>query len=670
MVSQHLRPLQILMLVALLNGTLYFLLIPPWWHYDEPGQFEYLWLVANRPGWPKVGEYDEAMRTEMARSMQHYGWYALRDTAPDFSGNKPIWIGATQTGGMPLYYFVASLPLRLLRGADITFQYYAARLVSLLFYLLTILIVWKAMGELVPEGHPLQWLVTGFIALLPAFTDVMVGLGDDVGAILVSCLFLWLSIRLVKRGLSASELIPWVASLILCYLTKNTAWYALLLAPFVLLLSLLRGRLMWLPWAATPILLLIGALAVLEGGGAASWYQDRTQIPSFRMESPSAPLGKYIFQLDLSGERRPPQTGQFLSRELVTRLRGKTVTLGAWIWSDRIVTARPPFIRFVTDQLSFVDTAYPPMWIRPTPSFFQSVLVVPSNANYGILIPPYIVLAGRRIPLFFDGMVLAEGDYPTGAPQFGNAAGSEGNWNGRPFQNLVENGSAEQGAPRVRPAVDERAAAGLSSVGTLSGMFSLMADWQGTSWYYRNSFQTMFRTFWTSVAADKFNLPGNVYTYILLVLAGAGILGTAHLLWRRRKTIRWDLVYVLLAAGILAWSITTVRGIPTMLTPRPSFPFARYTFPAILPTALLICAGWGEWLRLVGQKYRLSRKALYVFPIGMMGLLSLYVLFNAEKYFHHSLASREPFFWLAGILLVALALLWKRSQVVASLKQV
>ncbi len=253
------RPLQVVLLLAFINGLLYFLLVPAWWHYDEPGQFEYVWLAANRPAWPKAGEHDEAMRREMAHSMQRSGWYALRNYTPDFSSSKSIWIGAPQTGGQPAYYFVASLPLRLMRGADITLQYDVVRLTSLLLYVLTILVIWKALGELVPEGHALQWIVTGFIALLPAFADIMTSVNDDVGAVLVSCIFLWLSFQLIKRGFSIVRLLFWGITLALCYLTKNTTWFAFAVAPFVLLAALLRGRMSRLLWAIAALLVLAAA---------------------------------------------------------------------------------------------------------------------------------------------------------------------------------------------------------------------------------------------------------------------------------------------------------------------------------------------------------------------------------------------------------------------------
>ena len=101
-----------ILLLGLLQSLIYAVIVPPWWHYDEPGHFEYVWLAANLPAWPKVGQYDQTMRQEMAESMLKYKWYKARLNNPDLSGTTPIPIGVPEVGGEPAYYFLASLPLR------------------------------------------------------------------------------------------------------------------------------------------------------------------------------------------------------------------------------------------------------------------------------------------------------------------------------------------------------------------------------------------------------------------------------------------------------------------------------------------------------------------------------------------------------------------------------
>src|SRR5512143_3600439 len=127
-----------LLLLAVAMGVACFVTIPPWWHYDEPGHFEYAWLAAHSPTWPVAGQYDQAMRKQMAKSMARYDWYRIRNYEPNFKSSAPIPIGVTQTGDQPGYYFLASLPLRMMPNADMTVQYYAAHSVSLLLFLLVI----------------------------------------------------------------------------------------------------------------------------------------------------------------------------------------------------------------------------------------------------------------------------------------------------------------------------------------------------------------------------------------------------------------------------------------------------------------------------------------------------------------------------------------------------
>lgn len=58
-----------ILLVGLIHGLLYVFLMPPWQHYDEPTHFEYVWLIANRPGLPKPGDYDRDMRRQVGKSV-------------------------------------------------------------------------------------------------------------------------------------------------------------------------------------------------------------------------------------------------------------------------------------------------------------------------------------------------------------------------------------------------------------------------------------------------------------------------------------------------------------------------------------------------------------------------------------------------------------------------
>ncbi len=660
---QKLVPPKILLLiliVGLLHGLLYYVIIPPWWHYDEPGHFEYAWLAANQPGWPKAGEYDAAMRREMAKSMQRYGWYSFRNYYPKFNSNQPIWIGATQTGDEPAYYFLISLPLRLLHNTDITVQYEVARFVSLILFLLILLVIWKAMGEVVSDGHPLQGIVTGFAALLPAFVDEMVSVNNDVAAVLVSSLFLWASLRLIRQGFSIRRVVFLAFTLVLCYLTKTTAWYAFLVAPLVLIFSLLHGRYAWLVWTVTAAGLAAGALLTLEGGNPAAWYQSLPQTPPLRLQAEQAPLGKYVFQIDYSGGRAPDQTGQFLNLQLVKSLRGKTVTLGLWAWSNQALQANGPSIRFVTTSTRFINQAYGLTELGPQPVFLQQTFEVPADANYAILIPPYPhglpPSASPRI--FFDGVVLAEGQYNQVAPQFSDAQGTQGNWGGVAFQNLVRNGSAEEGNLRVRPWMT-KITSKLPFVGDIGFYVTTLEDWQGTGWYYQGVVLALLLNFWSFLAGGHLGLPGNYSDNFLILLTVLGILGSCLLLWRRRHQLPWDLIYILGLSLMLGWVAAGVRGIYSLLMADLLYPWSRYAYPVLLPTALLICAGWLEWIRLAGRWIHLSETAARLAPVAIMTGLTLFTVIDIIGYFQPTSTSLGFLILLVGLQYLALqGILW------------
>ena len=115
--------LGVLLLVSLINGLFDFFLMPPWQHYDEPGHFEYAWLAANLDDWPQKGDFNAEMRREMAASMFENKFYTDISSLPNLlATDPPVNIGHSQLGDVPLYYFLASLPLRVFRYSDITFQ--------------------------------------------------------------------------------------------------------------------------------------------------------------------------------------------------------------------------------------------------------------------------------------------------------------------------------------------------------------------------------------------------------------------------------------------------------------------------------------------------------------------------------------------------------------------
>ena len=335
-----------------------------------------------------------AMRRQMALSALNVRWYQLRGVKPDLSGSTPIPIGATQTGREPLYYFLASLPLRLMHNMDILIQYYAARSISLILYLLILVVVWYALGEILRSDHPLRWMVPTFLALLPGFIDAMTAVSNDVAAVLAASLFLWASLRLIKKGYSLGRLLFLALSLILCYLSKNTAEFTFLLTPFVLILGLLRGRWTWIVIGICVLGALVVPLTTLEWGAPLGWYQTPGQPSPLRIPSAGSPLGSYVFQINYPSPNASGQLSQFITPDIIKSISAQTITLGGWFWADPPTQIMSPYMTFSTNNngtLNFdmISSPQTPLVLSTKPTFYRFVIQAPPHTEYAVIFIPF-----------------------------------------------------------------------------------------------------------------------------------------------------------------------------------------------------------------------------------------------------------------------------------------
>jgi hypothetical protein len=501
--------------------------------------------------------------------------------------------GYSQLDEPPLYYLIASLPMRLFNPLDVTAQLYAGRLASLFLYLFTILAAWGTARELTSTGNILRWLLPVSLALLPGFTDSMTALNNDVVAVAVFSWFIWGSVRLLKRGFSWGDLVWVLLSAGLCIFTKNTALIALPLVFVVLLFMFLRGRWRWIAWALLAGGMLAGLLMSFSWSDAAFWFRSTSQLEPTRTANPQAVLGKYAIQVNAGAEVTPPWLGplfQPLPPQTGHELLGKPVTLGAWVWASQPIQARTPI-------LNQAEHAYSQkVMVGTQPAFYAVQAKLDGEHNHlWISLNPLDQPSDPGVMIYYDGVVLAEGLRPTDqAPNFNDSDGKQGDWGGRPFVNLLRNPSAGEAAPRIRSWIDDRAAQLLPDQNRPSLILASWLDLQGAGWYYKESMLSLMHTFWGKFGwghvplqgSKPYRLPG---VFILITIGG-----TLWGLWRRRRRLAWDQAAFLglVLAGV--WIPTLVRGVGYIGFWHVYLPVARYAGPAIIPTALVLSLGWME----------------------------------------------------------------------------
>ena len=621
------------LILAIVNGIVYMAVIPPWQHYDEPYHFEFAWLIANRPGLPKLGDYDLEMRKMVASSMIQHNFFKNMGFLPDLnSTDKPAYIGpVSQLGDPPLYYLVASMPLRLFKLSNpylnIDWQYRSVQIISLLFFLATVYFAWGLVRELAGAGSPLVWIVPVCLALEPSFNSTMTSINDDVGAIAAFTFFLWGSVFLIQRGFSWKGLAWTTTAAVICLFTKSNVYVAVPLLVLVVLLSVFPLPRRWLVWTFLGLAGFASLFVVFSWGDASDWYRTTFQSMSTRVQSDSAQLGNYVFQLSTQGNENNiygSSLHQIVAYTTRTDLSGQPVTLGAWIWANKPATIRSPMI------LTYAATnpVYQNIQITQKPAFFSFTTVLPAyTALLQVILYPFDKTSNSDVIIYYDGLVLLKGQWPADqTPQFTDPQGASGSWGGVQFTNLLLDGSAETAWPQIRSWVDRMGSRILPDKGHPSVILYAILHWKDLAFYYTTQIINLIRTFWAKFGWGKVSfLGGTPYRY-LSYLMGVGLIGAILGSWRYRKKISWNALIFLSIAGLALWLTAFLMGTIYIFS-RYYYPPARYAFPVIVPTLLLLVGGW---LSLAPTRFRNYIEV--VIPIGFF-LINIYALISIYLFY-------------------------------------
>jgi hypothetical protein len=227
----------------------------------------------------------------------------------------------------------------------------------------------------------------------------------------------------------------------------------------------------------------------------------------------------------------------------------------------------------------------------------------------------------KNITVYYDGIVLAEGVRPLDEPpSFADATGEQGKWGDQPFDNLIRNGSAERGGPWVRPWVDNLGVRLMPDHVRPSWIVDTLLDWPGSGWYYRTTFRHLGRTFWAKFGWANVSLIGHKPYRLLALGTYLGILGASVSLFLNRKKLNWSLVGFLGLVLVLLWGAALIRG-SIYLTDLLLIPAARYAYPGIIPTMLLLNSGWLALLVPIG--YKIKRIPYFHYLVYLLAFVGL-----------------------------------------------
>lgn len=595
LISRHLA-LSGILLLALINGLLYVFLVPPWQHYDEPSQFEYAWLIANRQRLPQPGDFDAQMRRETMRSMAAAGFYRDLGGAPDIDTlrDDELNLVLPQLDDPAGYYLIAAVPLFLMRQTRIVTQMYAARLVSFVFFLASIAVAYLATTVVTPPHSPLRWITPLTIALLPAYADVMTAVNNDAGANLAFTVFLLFAVVPLRRGLSWPRFAALALAAVACWVTKRTAAIAIVLVPLVVLLSLLNGtrrRRAWI-WISLAVIGAAGVVTLLDWGDAAYWYRGTQQLAPTRASVRQATTGltRDAFRLDADPvSNATPGVLQLLPQEDAQALAGRDVTLGAWMWATQPFTANLPMLSAGDGSQVLSKQAF----IGDAPSFHAFTATLPAApARMWVTLRPFDAPQPLAASVYYSGVILVEGNREiAAAPRFDDASAVRGQWD-VPFVNYIRNASAQQSWPFMRPWWTALRPFSQTREFAPFNLWSSILDPIGAGWYFELAIDNILKTFWAVFGWGQVQMPNPFYD-VLAVFSAVGLVGLIAGVVRRRRSIDWTITAFLMITVGAVLTLTLTRGIHSLLY-NVFIPGARYAYVAIWPIMLALVVGWRE----------------------------------------------------------------------------
>lgn len=572
----------LLLVVGVVHVLLYALLVPPWYHYDEPASLEYALLIRDLGRVPAYDEQIPALRAAIARSMQATDLFATQSAATPPAAERVV--GFNQRVHPPLYYALIALITLPARHYPIEIQLLIGRLGSTMLAALCLYLAVRVLRLLLPVPGPR--LFTLFVlVLLPPFADIMSALNSDVLANTVAVGLLWLAVAWLSRPRSGWLILSTPLLLALALAAKRSVALAglVLLVLVIFLRSSLRLRLISLG-----VLVLAGAAT---GVGFAllpcrptAWTPRPAEARLLQVH-PAARSGDALFAL----ERPAAGAGATLEQELAAGAyrdaSGQFLTLSGWMRADHPQTmALSPGLQ--------VDTTL----VQDTVLLGTEWTAISISAY----VPPDVAFLAVRLhgpfepgTVFYDDLSLVIDSAPAIDLRDGLFE-PELLGPGEPA-NVLRNAGAERCIPDIQmltPAPLDHLLARPTIRLALNRIFD--PAWQLAA--YPRQLLTLFAGFWGTFSWGEAGVPTSWLLSIGL-LVGAAIAGALRFSLNLAAGKPSDplatptLWWLCLGLCGLVWAVAVGRVLLQPVPGRLILGFGRYTFPAVLPSLIVFSVG-------------------------------------------------------------------------------
>ena len=257
-----------------LLGAVSAVAVPVFEKPDEPWHFAYVRSLAEGRGFPSVpivlDDYSASQESSQPPLYYVAAALALRMASPDLSDLPvllvrnpafPYIAEATRNDNKNVFLHYAPSPV-LTSGAARAVC--LARLVSLAFGALAVAATYGLAKEAFPDRDAVAPAAAAFAAFLPQFVFISSAVSNDSAAAATCALALWVTVRILRRGLTARRALALGGALALAALSKASAVALIPLLIFTLLVS--PGR----AWRRQIGLLVLALAAVLILAGP--WY--------------------------------------------------------------------------------------------------------------------------------------------------------------------------------------------------------------------------------------------------------------------------------------------------------------------------------------------------------------------------------------------------------------